>query len=435
MTPPVKIGLIGLGTVGAGVCRALTEKAGLLEERIGTRVVLKRVCDRDRRQIRALHLAPTLVTQDARDILRDPDIQVVVELIGGLQPAKSLLLEAMQRGKHVVTANKALLAEHGQELFEAADRYGTDLYFEASVGGGIPIIKALREGLIANEFDAMLGIVNGTSNYVLTRMKEKQQSFHEALAEAKAHGYAERNPALDVEGHDAAHKLAILAWLGFGTRVRPAHIHTEGIQHISLADIQYADEMGYCIKLLAIAKRVQHELEVRVHPTLLAKSHLLANVNGVYNAIYVHGDMVGAELFYGRGAGQNPAASAVVSDIADVARNVALGIAKRVPTYCPRHRALPLRPIDEIETRYYVRCMAIDRPGVLAKIADILGRHQISIASVSQKERKAAKRVPVVMMTHDAKEANLRKALTVIDRLSSIKPPTVAIRTEAPHGK
>ncbi len=435
MNRTVNIGLIGLGTVGSGVARTLIEKGRLLEKRIGSRLVLQRVCDRNRHRARLLRLPSSLVTTDARTILRDPDIHVIVELIGGIEPAKTLILEAIRRGKHVVTANKALLAHHGHELFSAADRSGVDVYFEASVGGGIPIIKALREGLIANDLNAIVGIINGTSNYILTQMRDKQLSFHEALSEAKQHGYAERNPSLDIDGHDAAHKLAILTLLGFGTPVSLSQIHTEGISRISLADIQYADELGYCVKPLAIAKQEEGKLEVRVHPALLSKSHLLANVNGVYNAIYLHGDLVGAELFYGRGAGQNPTASAVISDLADVARNISHAIANRVPTYAPVHRPLALRKMDDVETRYYMRCTVIDKPGVLATIANILGRHHISIASVHQKERRAARIVPVVMMTHDAKEADVRKALSLIDRLGAVKSKTVAIRTEAPRGK
>jgi len=430
----INIGIIGFGTVGAGVARALLEKARLLERRIGARLVLRRVCDKDFRRSRGFRLPPRLMTSNASDIVNDPDIQIVVELIGGLEPARSLVLQALRQGKHVVTANKALLAHAGKELFAAAARRNADLYFEASVGGGIPIIKALREALIANELDAILGIVNGTSNYILTRMREKGLSFHEALLEAKHHGYAERNPSLDIDGYDAAHKLSILTLLGFGVQARPSEIHVEGISNISQADIQYADELGYCVKPLAIAKQVDHELEVRVHPTLLAKTHLLANVNGVYNAIYVHGDMVGSELFYGRGAGQGPAASSVVSDIADVARNLASGVRHRVPlTAHPHHTIRRLRRMGDIETRYYMRCMVKDQPGGLARIAGILGRHHISIASVHQKERKAARIVPVVMMTHEAKESNMRDALHEIDRLRFIKHPTVAIRTEAPR--
>ena len=435
MSSQVNVGLIGCGTVGTGVARALLEKAHLLEQRVGARLHLARICEKNPKRTRALRVPAACLTTDVHAILRDPAIHIVVELIGGIQPAKTYILEAMRRGKHVVTANKALLAEEGHELFAAADRYGTDLYFEASVGGGIPIIKAMREGLIANDLNTILGIVNGTSNYILTQMREQQLSFHESLLQAKQHGYAERNPSLDIQGHDAAHKLAILTLLGFGVRVPLSAIHTEGISQVTLADIQYADELGYCIKPLALAKQVDHELEVRVHPTLLAKSHLLANVNSVYNAIYVHGDLVGAQLFYGRGAGQSPAASAVLSDIADVARNVAAGTARRIPLHSSTHRALKLRRIDDVETRYYLRFLVIDRPGVLARIAGILGRYRISIASVHQKERRAARIVPVVMMTHEAREANVRRALQAIDRLSVVKSKTVAIRTEAPRGK
>ena len=436
MPQKIQVGLIGFGTVGAGTARALLEKRHVLEQRIGARLVLRRVCDRDFRRSRGFRLPPGIATTDPAAIVQDPEIQIVVELIGGLEPAKSLILDALRRGKHVVTANKALLAHAGRELFAAATKANADLYFEASVGGGIPIIKALREGLIANDFDVILGIVNGTSNYILTQMREKRLSFHEALLEAKHHGYAERNPSLDVDGYDASHKLAILTLLGFGVQARVDDIHVEGISKISQADIQYADELGYCIKPLAIAKQVDHELEVRVHPTLLAKTHLLANVNGVYNAIYVHGDMVGSELFYGRGAGQSPAASSVVSDIADVARNIASGISQRVSLIRHQsHRIQRLRKMGNIETRYYMRFMVTDKPGVLARIANVLGHHHISIATVHQKERRAARIVPVVMMTHEAKESNVRNALAIIDRLSFAKQPTVAIRTEAPRAQ
>ncbi len=436
MRQRINVGLIGFGTVGAGVARALLEKGRWLEERVGARLVLRRVCDRDFRRSRGFRLPPGLTTSDASAVIKDPQIQIVVELIGGIEPAKTFILDALRARKHVVTANKALLAHAGRELFAAATRAKTDLYFEASVGGGIPIIKVLREGLIANELDAILGIINGTSNYVLTRMREKHLSFHEALLEAKHHGYAEANPSLDIDGFDASHKLAILTLLGFGVQVRQEDIHVEGISKISQADIQYADDLGYCIKPLAIAKQVDRELEVRVHPTLLAKSHLLANVNGVYNAIYVHGDMVGGELFYGRGAGQNPAASSVVSDIADVARNIATGVSQRIRLQQKvSHGIRRLRRMGAIETRYYMRFMVTDQPGVLARIAGVLGRYHISIASVHQKERKAARIVPVVMMTHEAKESNMRSALQAIDRMGFVKQPTVALRTEAPRSQ
>lgn len=436
MREKINVGLIGFGTVGAGVARALLQKRRLLQQRIGTRLVLYRVSDRDFRRSRGFRLPAGLSTTDPWKILRDPEIDIVVELIGGIEPAKTFILDALRHGKHVVTANKALLAHAGRELFAAATKANADLYFEAAVGGGIPIIKSLREGLIANDFDAILGIVNGTSNYVLTQMREKQLSFHEALHEARRHGYAERNAALDVGGYDAAHKLAILVLLGFGVSVKQDEIHIEGINTISQADIQYADELGYCIKPLAIAKQVRDELEIRVHPTLLNKTHLLANVNGVYNAIYLHGDMVGAEMLYGRGAGQNPAASSVIADIADIARNIAGATSHRMPLERHQsHRIRRLRRMGNIETRYYLRFVVKDQPGVLAKLAGVLGRHHISIATVHQKERRAARNVPVVMMTHEAKEANVRRALNEIDRLSFVKPPTVSIRTEAPRAK
>ena len=436
MAQRINVGLIGFGTVGAGVARTLLQKGRFLEQTIGARVVLRRVCDKDFRRSRGFRLPSGLTTSDPTKILRDPEIQVVVELIGGQEPAKTFILEALSRGKHVVTANKALLAHAGRELFTAAARAKADLYFEASVGGGIPIIKALREGLIANELDAILGIVNGTSNYILTQTRDKGLSFHEALWEAKRHGYAERNPSLDIDGYDASHKLAILTLLGFGVQVRQSDIHVEGISKISQADIRYADELGYCIKPLAIAKQVDHELEVRVHPALLAKTHLLANVSGVYNAIYVHGDLVGSSLFYGRGAGQSPAASSVIADIADVARNIASGARQRIPLAAKKsHRIHRLRRMGNIETRYYLRFMVTDKPGVLARLAGVLGRHHISIASVHQKERKAARNVPVVMMTHEARESHVRTALQEIDRLGFVRQPSIAIRTEAPRAK
>src|SRR3989338_6010800 len=373
MSTKINVGIIGVGTVGAGGARALLEKSRLLEQRVGARVVLRRVCDRDFRRPRGVKLPARLRTRDPNAILHDPDIHIVVELIGGLEPARSIILEALRRGQHVVTVNKALLAHAGGELFAAAARAKRDPYFEASVGGGIPIIKALREGLVANDIDTILGIVNGTSNYILTRMKEKQVSFHEALLEAKQHGYAERNPSLDIEGHDASHKLAILTLLGFGVQVRLRDIHIEGISKISQADIQYADELGYCIKPLAIA---------------------------------------------------------------DVARTIASGSRPRIPLGGRRGRgALRLRRVGNVETRYYMRFLVTDKPGVLATIAGVLGRHHISIASVHQKERRAARVVPVVMMTHEAKESNVRRALQQIDRLGFVKQPTVTIRTEAPRSK
>ncbi len=426
----INVGLIGFGTVGEGVVRALLTREKFLKEKIGAGLVLKAVCDKDIRRPREIKVKSGILTTDINKILNDPDIRIVVELIGGIHPAKEFILEAFKRGKHVVTANKALLAECGEEIFQAARNYKVDLYFEASVGGGIPIIKVLRESLGANHIDTVLGIVNGTSNYILTSMEKDGLSFNQALLEAKKKGYAEKNSGLDIKGFDSAHKLAILALLGFGKSVNIKDIYVEGIEDISLSDIEYARDFGYVIKLLAIAKNVRGQLEVRVHPTLLSREHLLSNVSGVYNAIYVHGDYAGGALFYGRGAGSRPAASSVLGDIIDVARNIKSSSVGRVPVYTADKTIKSLRPISEIETRYYLRLSVIDRPGGLARIADILGRQGISIASVTQKERQQARMVPVVMMTHDAREKNMRLALDEIDRLNAVKKRTVAIRVE-----
>ena len=426
----INVGLIGFGTVGVGVAKALLQKSAQIERQVGARVVLKVICDNDLRRKRNIKVNRKLMTSDVNKVLGNPDIDIVVELIGGIHPAKEFVLKAIKSGQHVVTANKALITEHGEEIFDAAKKAGVDIFYEASVGGGIPIIKALRESLVANEIDTILGIVNGTSNYILSSMAEEGLSFSDALAEAKKKGYAERNPALDIEGYDSADKLAIRTRGGFGKAGKLKDMYVEGILDISQNDIRYADEFGYAIKLLAIAKRCGNEIEVRVHPTLLSKEHLLANVNGVYNAIYVHGDMVGGTLFYGRGAGQNPAASSVVGDIIDLARNLRFNSVGRVPIYMKNKAIKKIRKMDDIEASYYIRISCIDKPGVLARVAGILGRHKISIASVGQKERRAARIVPVVMMTHEAKEKNMRQALEEIDRIAAIRRKTVAIRVE-----
>ena len=426
----INIGVIGFGTVGSGVIRALLAKPHFFEKKTGARLVVKTICDKDIRTKREVSVEKSILTTDVNSILHDADVSIVVELMGGIHPAKEFILEALRRGKHVVTANKALLAECGEEIFQAAKKANVDLYFEASVGGGIPIIKVLRESLGGNHIDTLLGIVNGTSNYILTSMDEDGLSFNQALIEAKKKGYAEKNPALDIKGIDSAHKLAILSLLSFGKSIASNAIYVEGIEDISLSDIRYAQDFGYVIKLLAIAKNINGQLEARVHPTLLSKEHLLSNVKGVYNAIYVHGDLAGGTLFYGRGAGSKPAASSVLGDIIDVARNIKHNSVNRVPIYVEDTTIKKVRDIDDIETRYYLRLSVIDKPGGLGKIAAILGRHGISIASVAQKERKQAKIVPVVMMTHDAKERNMRLALEEISRLGGIKKKTIAIRVE-----
>lgn len=427
----VNIGLIGFGTVGSGVVKAISRNSSLIKKKVGVELCLKRICDKNIKASRDVKVKKGILTTKANNILNDQEIDIVVELIGGIHPAKEFVVKALKSGKDVVTANKALLAQEGEKLFEVARENGRSICFEASVCAGIPIVKILREDLISNRIDALLGIINGTSNYILSQMTEDNASFKAALAQAKANGYAERDPSFDIDGIDSAHKLAILTLLGFGRYVKLEDIFTEGISRISLNDIKYAEELGYIIKLLAIAKRVKDELEIRVHPTLLPKEHLLSSVGGVFNAIYVRGDMIGEALYYGQGAGQQPAASAVVSDIVDLALKAKEDISKGAASLVYPGKIKAIRKIEEIKTRYYIRFMVIDRPGVLAKISGILGGYKISIVSVTQKERREAQVVPIVMMTHEAKEKALREALREIDKLSVVKEKTVAIRVEA----
>ncbi len=371
-----------------------------------------------------------MLTRNPKEILEDSQIDILVELIGGIHPAKEFISEALKNGKNVVTANKALLALHGQELFtEALDR-GKNIYFEASVGAGIPIIKSLREGLVANKFNSILGIVNGTSNYILSSMSKDGRTFNEALKEAKEKGFAEKDPTLDIEGMDSAHKLILLTYLSFGRLVNIKDIFVEGISHISLADINYAKELGFEIKLLAIAQREGEDLEIRVHPTLIPKSHLLASVDGIFNAIYVESDLAGDLLFYGPGAGQLSAASAVVSDIVDLTQDIKAGLFRPMMNIVRDKAVKRLRKIDESFSRYYIRFTALDKSGVLARISGILAKYGISIASVTQKEKSKTQLVPIVMLIHETKEKDLRNALNMIDRLDTIKEKTIAIRME-----
>lgn len=426
----INIAIIGFGTVGAGVVKALKERSVFLSRRAGLALKIKYICDIDLKRIRPVRVKHSLLTKDARRVINDPEVDIIVELIGGIHPAKELIIAAMRNGKHIVTANKALLAQEGLEIFKIARECGVDIYFEASVAAGIPVIKSLRESFAADKINAVLGIVNGTCNFILSRMTNEGASFQEALKQAQANGYAEKKPLVDISGLDSAHKLVLLTLLSFGRFVQLKDIHIEGIGDISGNDIAYAKEFGYVIKLLAIAKLSEGKLEVRVAPTLLPREHLLANVWGVYNAVLVMSDLAGGILFNGKGAGSMPAASAVVSDIVDVARNMASAALRRVPEYCRSQSLVKLRRISEIESRYYIRFSAIDKPGVLAKISGILGRYKISIASVAQKERRHAEIVPVVIMTHEAKEHALRMALAKIDRLSVIKAKSIAIRVE-----
>lgn len=424
----VDIGLIGFGTIGSGVVQVLKNRAKLLEKKLGVRIHLKKICDVNLRRKRIVQVDSSLLTKDAKQILDDPQIKIVVELIGGIHPAKEIIIQALKNKKHVVTANKALLAECAEEIFRAAQKFKRRVYFEAAVAGGIPVVKSLRESLISNRIERIYGIVNGTSNYVLSQMAQEDWDFRRALAVARQRGFAEKRTFLDLKGIDSAHKLVILAALGFGRWVSLDKVYIEGITEVSLNDIRYAQGLGYTIKLLAIAKCEKDELELRVHPTLIPHRHLLSSVNGIYNAIYVSGDLIGEQVFYGEGAGRFPTTSAVISDIADLVYSLKQDAPVAKPQFVYKTNIRRVRKIEEIMSRYYIRFMAIDRPGVLAKISGILGQHKISIASVSQKERKRAHIVPIVMMIHEASERSLRLALKKIDRLDSIRKKTVAIR-------
>ena len=435
--PKLRVGLIGFGTVGAGMVEILLNNRQLIEDRVGGEIVLKRIADLDIHSDRGVRIDPAILTTDAMEVIDDPDIEVVVELIGGCDQALDYIAMAMERGKHVISANKALIATHGKQLFEMAERYDVDIAFGASVAGGIPIIKALKEGLAANRIQSVLAILNGTSNYILTRMTQDGLSFQEALSTATRLGYAEADPTLDINGSDAAHKLTILISLAFGFPFSYEDIHKEGIDMVSPEDITFAGEFGYCVKLMAIARQSGDHIEARVHPAFVPKDHILANVNEAYNAVYMEGDSVGSTLFYGLGAGRKPTGSAVVADLVDIARNHKKGITRRVsPLSFSRSPAkvLSLKPMDEIKTDYYFRVSAADRPGVLSKISGILGAHDISIAAVIQKKREAHSAVPVVMLTHEARERDVRKSLELIDKLDVVAEKTVVFRVERKTG-
>lgn len=429
----VNIGIIGFGTVGAGTAEALLQNRDIIRNRVGSEIVLRKIADLDMESDRGISIAPGILTPDAMEVINDPEIHVMVELIGGLETAKEYILQAMARGKHVVTANKALLAEHGEEIYQAAETHGVSLAFEASVGGGIPIIRSLREGLSANRIHSMMGILNGTSNYILTQMTQEGLPYTEAVQEAIDLGFAEDPPTLDVDGTDAAHKLAILISIAFGIPVPFDRIYREGIDTLTPHDIQFASEFGYCVKMLAIAKNVGDRVEARVHPAMLPKGHIMANVNGAFNAIYMEGDFVGPNLYYGLGAGRRPTGSAVVSDIIYLARQIRHGVKNLIPPLAhvnPQEKPITIEGIEALNTAYYFRFSAVDRPGVLSKISGILGDHSISIASVIQKGRGVQGSVPIVMLTHEARENAVQKALALMDQLDVLTDKTVLIRVE-----
>jgi homoserine dehydrogenase len=428
----VNLGMIGGGTVGSGVFHALQINGGLLSSRIGVNVAVRKVAVKAFNEPRPYEIPRTLMTTDWQDVVNDPEVHVVAELVGGTNLAKEIILSALKLGKPVITANKALLSKHGEELFAATKKSGANLYYEASVCGGIPIIKSLREGFVGNRINALYGIVNGTCNYILTRMKLEGADFGAVLADAQKQGYAETPPDLDIDGHDAAHKTGILASLAHGFWVRPEKIHVEGIRHISALDIKFAGQLGYTIKLLGIVKKLEDacRVQVSVYPTLIPNSHVLASVNHVFNAVFVRGDIVGDTLFYGRGAGKDATASAVLSDLADAALDLKLGTPNRVPPFVPHECKGAVVPIAEVISQYFVRLDVVDRPGTLAKIAAIFGTSKIGISSVIQPEGHQGKSVPLIFMLHYAPNGAVTKALAKIAKLPVIKGKPVMIRVE-----
>ena len=429
----MSIGMICFGTIGTGVVRLLKENESLIAGRLGAEIHLRKIADLDIARSRAATVPRKLLTNDAAQILNDPDIDIVVELMGGYEPARTFILAAMARGKHVVTANKALLATHGDEIFRSAVQHQVNIGFEGSVGGTIPVIKTIKESLVANRIESIFAIVNGTSNFILSKMTDDGGSFETVLKEAQALGFAECNPVYDVEGIDAAHKLAILLSLCYGKKVRLDDLYREGITHIAEQDILFARELGYRIKLLAIAIRRDQRIEARLHPTMIPLNHLLANVNGNFNAFHIIGDASDSIFLYGQGAGMMPTASAVVSDIVDIARDMRKGVSVRVPPRVLDEEGIDeirLMPFDEIRTNYYFRFSAADRPGVLSRISGILGANDISIAAVIQKGRTQGGAVPIVMTTYKARERDVQKALKEIDRLDVVMGKTMLIRIE-----
>jgi homoserine dehydrogenase len=432
----INVGMIGLGTVGSGTFRILRDNAELIRHRVGVPIEVVKVAVRDTARDRGLDIPRSLLTDDPSHVVDDPYIDIVVELIGGYEPAKELLLRAIARGKHVVTANKALLAVHGSEIHAAADRAGVTIGFEGSVGGGIPVIKALKEALAANRILSIYGIINGTSNYILTKMTDEKRAFEDVLPEAQRAGYAEADPTFDVGGIDTAHKLAILVNLAFGIPIELKNVFTEGITAISPLDIDFGKTLGFKVKLLAIAKLHHGKAEARVHPTMVPDEYPIAKVGGVYNAIQIVGDACQDIMLYGRGAGALPTGSAVVADIMDIARQILMEPSRKLPPVSADHE-LPvpeIQPIDSINSIYYLRFMALDAPGVLSQISGILGRHRISIAQVIQRGRKQGGSVPLVIMTHTALERDIQKAMIEIKALSCVTEEPVLIRVEGEEG-
>ncbi len=425
MEETVNIGLIGFGTIGSGVVATFNQNLNLIEGKVNKKVNLKRIVDLDITTDRGVEVNPKILSTNVDDILEDDDIDIVIELVGGYQPALNFILKAMRNGKHVVTANKALLAKHWQEVTDCARENEVRLCFEASVGGGIPLLEPLNDSLAANNIETVYGIINGTANYILTKMADEGLDFDLVLKQAQEMGYAEADPTFDVEGHDTAQKLIILSILGFGVYVKQEKFHVEGITSITPDDIQFAStELGSVIKLLAIAQIDNGELEIRVHPTLVPKTHLLASVNDVFNAVYLEGDVVGPVLMYGPGAGMMPTASAVVGDCIDIIEDM-----ERPVAYGPHQsRVKNIKDISNVKCKYYLRITALDEPGVIHTISGILSDLDISIESVSQKKAHQSEAVPIFMVTHHALEKNMQKALKLIEKHDFVKEETILIR-------
>ncbi len=431
----VNVGIIGFGTVGSGTAQVMYEQAERIRKRSGIDIRLRAIADIAVDSLPA-HLSKVKLTADADELFNDPEIDIIVELIGGTTLARTFILQAIAKGKHVVTANKALLSVHGREIFAAAAARKVEVGFEASVGGGIPLIKALKEGLVANKIISIMGIMNGTANYILSRMTDHGEEFAEVLENAQEKGFAEADPTYDVEGIDTAHKLVILMTMAYGMNISLDEVAIEGISRIKPVDIDFAREFGYRIKLLAISRNYGDHVEARVHPTMVPENHMLASINGAYNGVHFTGDMVGDVLLYGLGAGKMPTGSAVVADIVDIARNINHGCTNRVPclSYLPEHIG-PRRitPMSELRCPYYFRVSTLDKPGVLSTISGILGRHDISIESVIQKSRRQRGAVPIIMRTYEACEEAVQQALGEINDLPTTTDPTVMIRILTDH--
>ncbi len=429
MTKDIGIGLLGLGTVGSGVAKVLRDKASSLAEQAGASLVLEKVLERDITKPRALKLETRMLANHIDEVITDPKVDIVIEVIGGEHPAFEYIKQAITNGKHVVTANKEVIAKYGYELLSLARKYNVALRYEASVGSGIPLISPFQQDLAANDISAIYAILNGTTNYILTRMSQEGLDFSLALKQAQELGYAEANPANDIEGIDAAYKLAILSSLAFHTAVKPQDIYCEGVSRLQVSDFRYAKEFGYAIKLLAIAKRVDEAIELRVHPVFIPEDSQLAKVNGVYNAIQVEGDLAGKLVFYGQGAGALPASSAIIADVLTTARNICHGVSNAPKAEL--NQKLAVRLMSDIETRYYFRLNVVDRPGVLAQISKVLGDNSISISSVIQKESNPISHTAViVIMTHPAEEKAVQKALGEIRQLTVVKEISNFIRVE-----